>query len=161
MLLALLILTLSATPVRGADDEVLQNQALKRLYSEFRTLFHKYYPNVTSHPLKNSMHFEQDTRAFIVHEPLRTGEWQDPHEIRGPNRGGILCDMTLQKGQYPGAAVVPQTFDKRYFRLQVMAPYSKQYDAHLYVHVLYPENARSEFLTEFAGLVADFERHLD
>jgi hypothetical protein len=57
--------------------------------------------------------------------------------------------------------MVPQTFDKRYFRLLLMARYSRKHDAHLYVHLAYPGDVSSEFLREFTGLVTDFERHLD
>jgi len=148
LLFAVLLPTLIATPARAADDGALQDPALKRLYAEFQTLFRRYYPNVTSHLLTNNMHFEHDTRAFIVHEPLRTGEWQDPRETRGPKLGGILCDIALQKGPYQGAAMVPQTFEKRYFRLLIMAPYSRTHDVHLYVHLAYPGNVSSEFLRE-------------
>jgi hypothetical protein len=161
LLFAVLLPALIATPARAADSDALQDPALKRLYAEFQLLFRKYYPNVTSHLLTNTMHFEHDTRAFIVHEPLRTGEWQDPRETRGPKLGGILCDIALQKGPYQGAAMVPQTFDKRYFRLLIMAPYSRKHDAHLYVHLAYPGNVSGEFLRDFTGLVTDFERHLD
>src|ERR1039458_6677961 len=97
-------------------------------------LFRKYYPKVTSHLLKDKIHFEQETRIFIVHEPLMTGEWQDPWEERGPMRGGILCDITLQKGKYQGQAEVPQTFDKRYFKVLLLVGYSAKEDVH--VHVL-------------------------
>jgi len=160
-LTALLLVVLLVPPPGGADEEAEQNPALKRLYLDFRTLFRKHYPAVTSHLLKDEMHFESDTRVFIVHEPLRTGEWQDPWQTRGPKPGGILCEMSLRKGRYMGAAVVPQTFDKRYFRLLVIAPYSVKHDAHLYVHLSYPGNVGPDFLTEFTGLVNDFERHLD
>jgi len=67
-----------AASARAAEDEPLQNPALKRFYSELRTLFRKHYPKATSHLLKDKIHFEHDTRVFIVHEPLKTGEWQDP-----------------------------------------------------------------------------------
>ena len=160
VLIAALLPMVLVLPARGADEDALQNPALKRLYSDFRILFRKHYPAMTSHLLKD-VHFESDTRVFIVHEPLRTGEWQDPWATRGPKRGGILCEMSLRKGRYLGAAVVPQTFDKRYFRLMVMAPYSAEHDVHLYVHLSYPENVSVDFLTEFTGLANDFEHHLD
>jgi len=89
-----------AAPSRAAEDEHLQNPALKRFYSEVQTLFRRHYPKATSHLLRDKIHFERDTRVFIVHEPLKTGEWQGPLEERGPKSGGILCDMTLQKGNY-------------------------------------------------------------
>ncbi len=69
--------------------------------------------------------------------------------------------MSLRKGRYMGAAIVPQTFDKRYLQLLVMAPYSLKHDAHLYVHLSYPANARPDFLMEFTGLANDFEPHLE
>jgi hypothetical protein len=94
-------------PTTVTADESLQNPALKRLYSELQTLFRKHYPTATSHLLKDKIHFEHATRVFIVHEPAMTGEWQDPWETRGPRPGGILCDLTFQKGPYQGQAVVP------------------------------------------------------
>lgn len=154
-------LALMAPSARAADNEPLQSPALKRLYSELRTLFRKHYPKATSHLLKDKIHFEHDTRVFIVHEPLKTGEWQDPWETRGPKPGGILCDITLERGQYHGAAVVPQTFDKRYFKVLLMAPYSPKRDAHVYVHLSYPGNVGTDFLKEFTELVNGFEQYVD
>ena len=158
----LLFLTMAlATSLQAAEDRPLQNPALKRFYSELRTLFQQHYSNATSHLLTNKIHFERDTRAFLVHEPTKNGEWQDPWETRGPKRGGILCDLELRKGPYAGAAMVPQTFDKRYFKLLLMAPYSSRHDAHLYVHLSYPADAKADFLRQFTDLVNDFGKYLD
>jgi len=49
--------------------------------------------------------------------------------------------MELRTGKYLGAAAVPQAFDKRYFTLQVMAPYF--------------------FLSEFTDLVTRFAEYLN
>ena len=73
-------------------------------------------------------------------------------------------DMKLKNwrsGKYLGAAAVPQAFDKRYFTLLVMAPYSEARDAHLYTHLLYPPDASKAFLSEFADLVKRFAEYLD
>jgi hypothetical protein len=160
---ALASLLVFAPGVNGEDDEqvALENPALKRLYSELRMVVRKYYPKATSHLLKDKIHFEHDTRIFIVHEPTKSGEWQDPWETRGPKPGGILCDMSFQKGPYQGAAVVPQTFDKRYFKVLLLAPYSARRDAHLLIHLSYPGNTSGEFLKEFTRLVNDFEKQVD
>src|SRR6185436_9507143 len=117
----------------------------------------RYYPKATSHLLKEKMHFEHDTRIFIVHEPTKTGEWQDPWETRGPKPGGILCEIERREGKYEGAAVVPQTFDKRYFRVLVMAPYSNKHNAHLYIHLSYPGNVKDDFLKQFTELANGWE----
>ena len=139
----------------------MQNPALKRYYSELRTLFQRHYPKSTSHLLRDKIHFEHDTRVFIVHEAYKTGEWQDPWEERGPNPGGIHCDLVLQKGPDEGAAMLPQTFDKRYYKVLVMARYSAKHDAHIYVHLAYPQNVSSEFLRQFGTLVDDFTKYVD
>ena len=134
LLLFAFVCSLLAAPAKAGDDESLQNRALKRFYSELGTLFRKHYPKATSHLLKDTIHFEHDTRVFIVHEAQMTGEWQDPWETRGPKPGGILCDIRFQKGKYQEQAVAPHTFDKRYFKILLLAPYSEKHDAHLVVH---------------------------
>ena len=161
LLLILLCSSSSLSSVCRADVEAQQNSRLGRLYSELRTLFVRHYPQVTSHQLNEKLHFEHDTRIFIIHEQRKTGEWQDPWETRGPKSGGILCDIQMREGKYEGAAVVPQTFDKRYFSLLVMAPYSQRHNAYLYVHLSYPGNVREDFLKQFAELVNGWEKYLD
>ncbi len=120
-----------------ADDPPAQEQTIKRLYPELDRLFRRYYPNVESRVAGDAIHFAYKTRVFLVHEPLKTGEWQDAREIEGPDRGGILCDI-----------------DKRYFKLLVMAPYSSGHDEHLYVHLYFPADASDDFLHEFGKLVS-------
>ena len=51
-------------------------------------------------------------------------------------------------------------FDKRYFTLRLMAPYSKRLDHHLYVHLKYPREVPKEFLQELERLVNRFEKHV-
>ena len=160
LLLALLGILIT-TPAKAADAETLQNPALKRFYPELQTLFRHQYPTVTSDLLKDKIHFECDTRLFVVHEADMTGRWQDPWEERGPNPGGILCDITLEKGKYQGQAVVPQTFDKRYFKLLLLAPYSEKQDEHLEVHLYYPRNVNDDFLKQFTELVNNFEKYVE
>jgi hypothetical protein len=161
ILLTLLCFTSSLSSVGRANVGVQQSSRLKRIYPELRTRFLRHYPQVTSHLLNGRIHFEQDTRIFIVHEPLKTGEWQDPSETRGPNLGGVLCDIELRDGKYNGAASVPQTFDKRYFKVLIMSPYSSKHNAHLYTHLSYPSNVSDEFLKEFTEVVNSFDKYLD
>src|SRR5262245_54311181 len=110
------------TCVQAAEQAAVAERPLPQMYAELDALFRRYYPNVTSETRNDTIHFEFNTRVFSVHEPLKTGEWQDARDVRGPNRGGIRCEISVRNGRYPGAAVVPQTFDKRYFNLLVLAP---------------------------------------
>ena len=145
---------------RSQEEKSSSLPSLKPFYAEIKGLVKHYYPSASSHIVDSNIQFEYNTRIFIVHEPLKTGEWQDPREQRGPNKGGILCDMNLIRGPYMGAAMVPQTFDKRYFQVLILAPYSNLYDCHLWVAIRYPRDVSNEFLEKFQQLVLDFEKHV-
>src|SRR5687767_11878419 len=82
---------------------------LAALRSVVGALVHKYYPGATVTRADQSLHFEFDTRIFMVHELSRRGErWQDAHEERGPQPGGIHGQLDLRQGRSDGAALVPQ-----------------------------------------------------
>lgn len=156
-LLCFLSITLYIMPL-FAEDETIQDPRLKNIYREIRTLVKRYYPEATTYFLKNKIQFEFNTRPYIIHVPLKTGEWQDPWEERGPKKDGILGNIEIRKGQYTGAAVVPQTFDRRYYSIMLMAPYSQKYDCHLYVHLYIPNLGRKlEFIKEFTEQINGFE----
>jgi hypothetical protein len=109
----------------------------------------------------NKIYFEYNTRLFIIHVALKTGEWQDPWEERGPRKGGILGSIELRDGEYTGAAMVPQTFDRLYYSIILMAPYSRKHDCHLYVQLYVPKHeSKPEFNKELAELVNAFESKL-
>jgi hypothetical protein len=138
----------------AADDSPKPD--LKALTAEVRKVVEKHYPAAKVTLQGQTIHFEFNTRKFLIHEALLTGEWQDAHEETGPQKGGIFGDLELREGRYGGMAVVPQSFDKRYFTLLLMAPYSKKMDHHLYVHLKYPQDVPKEFLTDFERLVNGF-----
>jgi hypothetical protein len=148
-------------PIGATGDEESQKLGLKGFYSQVQILVHKYYPNATSSFLRENIHFEHDTRIFIVHEMDKMGRWQDPSDERGPKPGGIYCDMSLEPGRFEGAAMVPQTFDRYYFKVLLLAPYSAKRDAHLTARLVYPANVDQEFLKQFTDLVNGFEKYLD
>jgi hypothetical protein len=147
--------------VIGAEQGVsagTPQQDLKPMLSAVRKLVHKYYPSATVGLQDETIHFEFNTRKFMIHNPGRGGSgWQDATEQSGPQPGGIDCDIELRSGAYLGAATVPQEFDKRYFTLYLAAPYSKKMDCHLYIHLKYPERTSQEFLEEFRKLTNQFE----
>jgi hypothetical protein len=150
---------LLAVSGRTAADEAPKPD-LKRLAPEVRKLVEKHYPKAKVTLKDQTIHLEFNTRKFMIHEPLLTGEWQDAHEETGPQKGGIYGDIELRAGEYGGGAVVPQSFDKRYFTLLLMAPYSQKLDYHLYVHLKYPRATPKAFLKEFERLVDGFEKHV-
>ena len=110
-----LCLVLSAMPVYAQNGEKLHDPRLMQIYSSVQQIVRRHYPAATTHLLRNKIHFEYNTRLFIIHVPLKTGEWQDPWEERGPKKGGILGTIEMIDGEYTGAAMVPQTFDRQYY----------------------------------------------
>ena len=97
----------------------------------------------------------------MIQLPLKTGELQDPVEVEGPGEGGILCTMSLNKGPWFSAAVVPQSFDRQFYIDYLFAPYSEKCDCHLYVLLSIPKSGGSDaFLKEFTMLVNNFEDYL-
>jgi hypothetical protein len=109
------IVTLAVAAPASADD-------LGDYLSTLRALFKKHYPEVTSATKDGGLVFDYKTRIFLVHELTMLGEWQEAVEERGPNRGGIYCEIVPEEGPYHGQAKVPQTFDKRYFKVLLLAP---------------------------------------
>jgi hypothetical protein len=160
--LAYVVLTLCcllAVRERAAAEDAPKPD-LKPLFAELRKLVVKHYPKAEVNRKDETIHFEFNTRKYMMHEPLLTGEWQDAHEETGPQKGGIYGDIELHAGQYGGMAIAPQSFDKRYFILLLMAPYSKKLDHHLYIHLKYPRDVSKEFLKDFEHLVNGFEKHV-
>ena len=72
-----------------------------------------------------------------------------------------MCDIEIREGQWEGAAVVPQSFDKRYFTTLLMAPHSEKLNAHLVVSVKYPQNVADGFLNDLSQLLNQFDTHVE
>jgi len=146
---------ISASAILAADDSLTD---LKPLRAEVEKLVTKHYPKAEVTLKDESICFEFHTRKFMIHEPLLTGEWQDAIEDVGPQKGGIWGTLSLQRGKYIGMADVPRSFNKRYYTVRLLAPYSAKLDAHLYVRLKYPQDAPTEFLRDFEGLVERFDK---
>jgi len=133
---------------------------LQPLLENVRKLVENHYPMAKVTLKDQTIHFEFNTRKYMIHEPLLTGEWQDAHVELGPQKSGIFGDIEICAGEYGGQAIAPQAFDKRYFTTLLLAPYSKKLDHHLYIHLKYPRDVSKEFLKEFEHLVNGFEKYI-
>jgi len=156
LLIALCTLALAA-PLPAAEPSPPD---LKPLRAAVEKLVTRHYSKAKVALVEGVIHFEYNTRKFLVHEQTSRGEWQDAVEEVGPNKGGILGKISFQPGEYLGMADVPLSFDKHYFIVRLSAPYSKKLDGHLYIHLKHPRNAPAEFVKDFEALVSEFEEYV-
>ena len=81
-----MLASIAGVDAARADDE---DHRLDRLYSMTTTLVLKYYPDAKTGLRQQTIHFESRTRRFMVHEQLKTGEWQDAYETIGDRSAGV------------------------------------------------------------------------
>jgi hypothetical protein len=141
-----------------ADDATRPD--LKPLLGEVRKLVERYYPKAKVTLKDQTIHFEFNTRKFMIHEPLLTGEWQDAVETVGPQKGGIWGEIELCPGRYEGMLALPQTFDKRYFTQKLTFSYSEKLHHYLHIQLEYPRNTPKEFIEEFEALTNKFDSYV-
>ncbi len=133
---------------------------LNQLFREVRVVVRRYYPDATCHLVDNRIHFESQSRIYVVHEALKTGEWQDPWEERGPKKDGIVGEIHFQEGPYQGAAMLPAAFDKRYFTVWVSAPYSEKLNSHLHVSIKVPSKFPRPFYDDLMKVLSKFDQYV-
>jgi hypothetical protein len=90
------------------QDEPGSNPTLKRLHEELTTLFKEYYPKVTSRIEEKkdrigrgalqAIRFEYDVTTFEFPYEGKPGRKHESTTLRGPKKGGILCNVYLEKG---------------------------------------------------------------
>ncbi len=149
------VLMISSSPNAQSSSEAAP-PAVAETYARVEKLLLAHYPNAAVKRENGNLQISYKTRKFMVHNRLKTGEWQEAVEQIGPDRSGISCSISAAPGPFMGAAVVPQTFDYRYYQSLMLAPYSKSLNYHLVAHLNYPDDVKPVVLREFNDTVAKF-----
>ncbi|WP_020474939.1 hypothetical protein [Zavarzinella formosa] len=118
-------------------------------------LVKKHFPDATVANEDGAITVEFKCRDFQVHHPRLDGTYQDAFEERGPQPGGFYCRIEWQPGKYGGMAVLPQEFNRQYFKAFVMAPYSATLDKHLRVEMKYSKTRPAELVREIDQLFGE------
>ncbi len=166
------LLAFGVMPVAQSEEAAPPLPSLQKFGHEIETLLRTYYPDASVSVTDQKIEFTYDTMEFSVHHSLMTGEWQPAVKTEGPKRpsvidrrlnkhGGILGSLELHPGRYDGQAILPQTFDVRYFKTLGLAPESAKHHCYLYAHLSYPDTVDPAFLSAFSELVNRFEQYLD
>lgn len=156
-----LFILLALATCGWAEDRLEWDEAPFQAFSQqLGGVIAKYYPDVqVERPSEKDpfMRWSFKNRKFMVHLPTLTGQWQEAIEMVGPDRKGILCTAHVHEGPYMGMAVVPQTFDRQYFHVLMMAPNRKDVNAHVIVRLYYPKDVDKAFISEIAEVVQKFD----
>jgi len=151
-----------------AEDVPKASPVPDAVCAKLQALFRKYYPKATFTNLGvNGIHFEYEIITFEFPDIGPPGGKREATTQRGPKKGGILCSIYLEKGEYRGQIALmprgggqygPFLIDRKVYKQLLMAPYSARLDAHLWVSLSYPSDASDDFLKEFRARMNAFEK---
>jgi hypothetical protein len=163
------VLLLAPCPVRG-DEASTSGPVPESVCKKLQALFQKHYPAATfTNSQADGVRLEYRVTTFEFPPADPTLKHENPIQ-RGPQKGGILCSVHLEKGNYAGQLFLfPQRdgqhgaylIDRKVYKQLLLAPYSHKRDSHLWVSLSYPPDASEDFLKEFRALMSDFEKGLD
>lgn len=123
------------------------------LDSVVEKLIREYYPKAKIKPGKEKIYVEYKAKPYILPSTNK--------QEQGPDWGGVVIDMELQKGPYAGVHQVPKKFNEySFYSVELYAPYSQKFDCHLLTRICYPFDVPQEFLKRFKKVVEDFEQYL-
>ena len=164
------VLLLAQPRVRG-EDAPKSGPVPDRVCAKLRALFQKYYPKATiTNRDVDGIHFEYEVMTFEFPYTGPPGRKHEATTQRGPKKGGVLCSVYLEKGEYSGQLLLvprgnrqykPYVIDRKVYKQLLMAPYSAKRDAHLWVGLAYPPDASDDFLKDFRALMNDYEKDAD
>jgi hypothetical protein len=174
---ARIALLLKASAIVRGENELESGQVPDPICVKLQALFQKYYPKATfTNGEATGIHFEYEVGMVEVPADTKSGNPATPsgaqqRMARGPKKGGIMCDVLLQKGEFLGQLKLTWedgggpygkfVIDRKVYKEHLMAPYSAKRDAHLWVNLLCPPDASEDFLKEFDAIMTDFQKDVD
>jgi hypothetical protein len=92
--------------------KVFADEPFHSLEGEVVKILRTKYPDATLEPdkyQKSHRAFAKNMREFVVYRLDMMGEWQKPMKVQGPDRGGISVRFYVEKGQWEGQMLVPES----------------------------------------------------
>lgn len=123
---------------------------------EIKTTVARHFPTATFESHGRCISFEAKARDFMVHLPLKTGEWQKATKVRGPKKGGVVGSLELVRGPYQGAAAVPQSFNRHYFEVWLQVVPMRADSGHIRITLSEPTQAKANFAREVQQVAAKY-----
>jgi len=168
-LIAAVILLISLLQSAARADEPTA-PSLALLAQELEPFIKKHYPQASFAFEENTIHFEFNTRKYLIHSTDMMGGWGDAVEEIGPQapsrnprlklQGGVIGNISIRPGAYGGKASLPHVFHHHYFDRLGMAPYSKSLDCHLLVNLSYANDIPPDFEKQFRSILNHFDKYV-
>jgi len=147
----------SPPPAKSAATEATQPSQQANAQADVATIFsgvqklvQKFYPSAKITINGSKMHFEYKCKTEIGYYSQK--------KVYAPQYGGILCDISMEPGQYDKANKnrLPSEVPDGFHTNLTMAPYSSTQNDHLLVHLSYPPNMDIKFKGRFEKLIDSF-----
>jgi len=117
-------------------------------------LIREYYPKAKNQQSKKKLYVEYKAKPYILPSTNK--------QEQGPDWGGIVIDMELQKRVHMQVFIRCQrsSMNILFTALNFTHPIRKKYDCHLLTRICYPFDVPQEFLKRFKKVVEEFEQYL-
>ena len=130
----LLIATLLSSFLTPCWGEPPPDELVKKLTAVIR----EHCPDAAIETTNGVFVAKHGTMMFTLHGGSKTGEFSPKtHEREGPNFKGFRLTVTVEKGRYGGAAVVPQELQGPYFPTYISAPGTEDGENHYWIMFSY------------------------
>lgn len=132
------------------------------LNAEIASVLRKQFPDAELSRDKKDpemLYFSHNTREFVIYRALKTGEWQSPSTVLGPDKGGLIVQFSVRKGKWKGALMVPYsgTEDLYVFNETLVVRNAGDGSCHLWARVVTPRfEAPSEVAAQLVRLLNAF-----
>lgn len=134
-----------------ADD---MDQMLAALRKGFLTATTKDYEAVQIDSAPDSLTISYNTMAYQIHATDKTGAISETsHEEIGPKVNGFILNVVFQKGPYRGAAVLPQTIARPYWKTFATFIPADDNQNHLHITLSYGRKVPDKTVAELTAAI--------
>ena len=138
----------STSSDKSASARLAAPEEVDKVFGGLTALLSKYYPRAKVVRKQEVMHFEFKPHKYATH---------NLGDMVAPQLGGIMGDVSVKKGRYPGKETLPYVMNESLYSSMLLAPYSTKSKCHLETRLLYPPNVEPEFLEKFKAVIDEFD----
>jgi len=129
-----IVFVMSGYLCRGSDEELIA------LTDRLKLVITEHFPeqNIEYISKTDQITVSLNTMPYQIHSIGKDGKIAfQAHEEIGPRADGFIIVLTPQQGQYRGAAALPQTFNRPYWKSFGNAIFTDSGDSHIHAEFSY------------------------